>query len=135
MTTDSMSSITSRAIASGGAGEVNKGESSAQRAPARIERQNIAGSGQDNTAVEQARVSRDKIDRVVSELKDFVQSMQRDLSFHVDDVTGEVVIQVVDMSTNKVVRQIPEEEVLNLARRLEGMLDEMPKGILIENEA
>ena len=85
--------------------------------------------------VEPAQVSRGKIDKVVSKLRDLVQTMRRDLNIHVDDTTGRVDISVIETSTNKVVRQIPGEEVLSLARRLDDMLDDMPKGILIQSES
>ena len=133
MATDSVMGITSKIAVAGVADEVNKGES-AKAKEAQQERQEVAESTKASIA-EQAKVTREKLDRVVSELKEFVQTMQRDLNFHVDDATGRVVIRVVETSTNKVVRQIPEEEILALARRLEEMLDEMPKGVLLEGEA
>ena len=132
MATDGMTSITSHVVVGGVADEANR--EPAYVTSNRVRRQEVADSRQ-NSVAKQVEVSREKIDKVVSELKDFVQTMQRDLNFHVDDATGRVVIRVVDVSTNKVVRQIPEEEVLNLARRLEEMLDDMPKGVLIEGEA
>ena len=128
-----MTGITSKIAVGGAADEVNTGES-AKAKEAQLERQELADARQ-ASITEQIKVSREKIDKVVSELKEFVQTMQRDLNFHVDDATGRVVIRVVESSTNKVVRQIPEEEVLALARRLEEMLDEMPKGVLLEGEA
>ncbi len=128
-------SITSKFAAGGIVEGANKGTKAPIELPmAQMGRQKTAAIRQ-GAVVEQAQVSRKKIDKVVSELRDFAQTMQRDLNFHVDDVTGHVVIRVVDASTDKVVRQIPEEEVLSLARRLEGMLEEMPKGVLIEGEA
>ncbi len=85
--------------------------------------------------VEPAQVFREKTDKVVSELGGLVQTMRRDINFHVDDVTGRVVIRVVETSTNKVVRQIPETEVFALALHLEGMLMGMPRGVLVVSEA
>lgn len=128
-----ISSITSKIAVGGVADETSKGESVTVREIV-MERQEVAESAKENFA-EQAKVTREKLDKVVSELKEYVQTMQRDLNFHVDDATGRVVVRVVDTSTNRVVRQIPEEEVLSLARRLEEMLDDMPKGVLLEGEA
>jgi flagellar protein FlaG len=132
MATD-ISSITSKNAVGGVADETSKGESVSIREVI-LERQEVAESSRAEFA-EQARLTREKLDKVVSELKEYVQTMQRDLNFHVDDATGRVVVKVVDSTTNKVVRQIPEEEVLALARRLEEMLDDMPKGVLLEGEA
>jgi len=128
-----ISSIASKIAVGGVADETSKGESVTVREVI-LERQKVAESSRAEFA-KQAKVTREKLDKVVSELKEYVQTMQRDLNFHVDDATGRVVVRVVDTSTNRVVRQIPEEEVLNLARRLEEMLDDMPKGVLLEGEA
>jgi len=132
MATD-VTSIASQIAVGGVADEASKGGSGKLK-DVRQKRQEVADSARANFA-EQAMVTREKLDKVVSELKEFVQTMQRDLNFHVDDATGRVVIRVVETSTNKVVRQIPEEEILSLARRLEEMLDDMPKGVLLEGEA
>ena len=133
MATESMAGITSEIAVGGIADEASKVES-AQAAEARPARQEMAESRQALMS-EQLTVSREKIDRVVSELKEFVQTMQRDLNFHIDDVTGQLVIQVVETSTSQVVRQIPEAEVFAMAQHLEEMLDEMPRGVLIEGKA
>ena len=136
MATDGMKSITSLAVGVGGvAGDVK------QEAPPRdkeaalkqqLERQNLAEMKAE--IAEQVEVTRETLERVVSDLKDYVQNMQRDLNFHVDDETGRVVIKVIDSSTSEVIRQIPEEEVLSLARRMQEMLEDMPKGMLLRGE-
>ncbi len=58
---------------------------------------------------------------VVDRLREQVQNLQRDLSFSVDDSSGEVVVRVVDGESGRVVRQIPSEELLRLAERLDEM--------------
>ncbi|MFI8609124.1 flagellar protein FlaG [Pseudomonas sp. NPDC077649] len=57
-------------------------------------------------------------DAVVS-LQEFAQSIQRDLSFRVDDSSGRVVVEVRDQSSGEVIRQIPSEEALQLLKHLE----------------
>ena len=135
MATDGMKSITSQVVGVGGiAGEVNPhGPTEQQIAAKEIKRQNLAEVKV--KVAEQIDVTRETLDRVVSELKDYVQNMQRDLNFHVDDETGRVVIKVIDSSTSEVIREIPEAEVLSLARRMRLMTDNMPKGVLLEGEA
>lgn len=54
-------------------------------------------------------------------IREHVQSLQRDLNFSVDDSTGQVVVRVVDGDSGKVVRQIPSEDILRLAERLDEM--------------
>ncbi|MCP4492702.1 MAG: flagellar protein FlaG [Gammaproteobacteria bacterium] len=65
----------------------------------------------------------------VSQLNELVQSVQRDLRFSIDEFSGDTVIQVLDTKTEEVIRQIPSEEVLALAKNIEIM-----KGVLFSAE-
>ncbi|QUE77852.1 flagellar protein FlaG [Stutzerimonas stutzeri] len=58
---------------------------------------------------------------LVERFRSQVQSIQRDLNFSVDDSTGDVIVQVIDGDSGKVVRQIPSEEILRLTERLDEM--------------
>ena len=75
-----------------------------------------------------------EIESVVAKLSDFVQAVQRDLSFTVDDNTGDTVIVVRDSKTDEVVRQIPSEDLLQLAQNLRDLQEklESSKGNLLE---
>ena len=81
------------------------------------------------------KVSQEAVDRVVSDLKDYVQNSRRNLDFQVDDVTGRVVVKVIDANSNTVIRQIPSEEILALSRRLAESLENAQKGMLLEIKA
>ena len=71
-------------------------------------------SVQQNGVAQQA--SREEIEQTVNEIGDFVQNIQRNLLFSVDDNSGETIIKVTDRETDDVIRQIPSEEVLQLQR-------------------
>lgn len=58
---------------------------------------------------------------LVEKLRSQMQHIQRDLSFSVDDSTGDVVVRVIDGDSGKIVRQIPSEEILRLTERLDEM--------------
>ncbi|MBK57296.1 MAG: flagellin [Pseudomonas sp.] len=75
--------------------------------------------GQSKKAAD-AKSSADMAD-LVERFRSQVQSIQRDLNFSVDDSTGDVVVQVIDGDSGKVVRQIPSEEILRLTERLDEM--------------
>jgi flagellar protein FlaG len=60
----------------------------------------------------------DNLGLAVSKLNDFVQNIQRDLQFSIDEKSGEMVVKVVDTHSQKVIRQIPSEDALKLARSL-----------------
>ncbi|MBI3562472.1 MAG: flagellar protein FlaG [Gammaproteobacteria bacterium] len=89
-------------------------------------------------AAEQTKVSRDAFEKVVSELQTYVQHSRRNLDFHVDDQTGEVVVKVIDVTNDEVIRQIPSEEMLALAKRIKEFMndqDVQTKGMLLEIKA
>ncbi|PIE43422.1 MAG: flagellar biosynthesis protein FlaG [Gammaproteobacteria bacterium] len=61
---------------------------------------------------------REHLEQAVTRLNDYIQSVQRDLHFNIDDESGRMVVKVVDRNTDEVVRQIPDEVALNMARNL-----------------
>ncbi|MCY1274018.1 FlaG protein [compost metagenome] len=70
---------------------------------------------------EDASISRDRLDSAVTSISSFVQSLQRNLDFSVDEASGQVVIKVIDRDSGDLVRQIPSEEALRLAERLKEL--------------
>jgi flagellar protein FlaG len=68
--------------------------------------------------VEGAQSGLSQVKEAVERLNDYVQSVQRDLHFDYDEDAGRAVIRVIDQSTSKVIRQIPDELALELARNL-----------------
>jgi len=59
-----------------------------------------------------------QVENAVSKLNEYVQSTARTLNFQVDDESGKTVIKVYDRESDQLIRQIPNELVLELARRL-----------------
>mgnify|MGYP000358963720 CR=1 FL=1 len=60
---------------------------------------------------------------VVAKINEQVQSIQRDLVFSIDEESGREVVTIKDSNSDKVIRQIPSEEMLQLARNLNEQLD------------
>jgi flagellar protein FlaG len=58
------------------------------------------------------------VEIAVTEINDYVQSVQRDLQFFVDEDSGVTVVRVRDKETGDLIRQIPEDIFLNLAQKL-----------------
>ncbi|MDD2060784.1 flagellar protein FlaG [Pseudomonas sp. GD03860] len=58
------------------------------------------------------------LEKAVTDIRDFVQSTQRNLDFSIDDSTGIVVVKVVATESGEVIRQIPSETALKLAQNL-----------------
>jgi len=67
----------------------------------------------------QNEATREQLDDAVSQLNDFVQNVQRDLQFEVDNERGQTIVKVVDQSTQEIIRQIPDEVALRLAENLQ----------------
>jgi flagellar protein FlaG len=58
------------------------------------------------------------IEQAVTEINDYVQTVQRDLHFSVDKDSGLTVIRVRDKESGELIRQIPEDIFLSLAQNL-----------------
>ena len=58
------------------------------------------------------------VNEAVEEVNAFMQSMDRNLSFRVDEDLGEPIISVMDLETNEVIRQIPSEELLVIRKKM-----------------
>ena len=54
-------------------------------------------------------------------VNDMLRPMARGLTFDRDRETGETVVRVVDTHTNEVLRQIPSEDALAIARALDRL--------------
>jgi flagellar protein FlaG len=73
---------------------------------------------QSEKAVEATSQRTARVEKAVEQLNDYVQSFQRDLRFTMDKDLGRAVVHVVDRNTQEVIRQIPNETALRLARNL-----------------
>lgn len=63
-------------------------------------------------------MSRSDVEDAVSRINDFVQKSQRTLNFQLDEDSGQTVIRVYDKESAELIRQIPGELALELARKL-----------------
>jgi len=69
--------------------------------------------------VEGQEVDQKNVEKAVTKLNDYVQSVQRNLQFNLDEDSGKTVITVVDRNTSAVIRQIPDDVALKLAQDLQ----------------
>lgn len=101
------------------------------------QRQTVTDSG--NKLPEAAKASTAE---QLSEIRDatktiasFVQNVSRELRFSVDADLGKTVVTVVDQNTDQIIRQIPGEEALALARYLTEQSLAGVQGILVTEKA
>ena len=75
-------------------------------------------------------VSGDQLTAAVKAANDFVSLVNDSVQFSVDNETGKTVVKVIDKSTEEVLRQIPSEEMLAIAKALDDI-----KGLLVRQKA
>lgn len=71
-----------------------------------------------------------EVKEAVNRLNAYVQTLRRDLQFRVDEDTDRVIVTVTDSETHEVIRQIPSEEILAVAKSLENI-----QGVLMDTNA
>lgn len=60
----------------------------------------------------------EKLQAAVAQMNEYIQSTQRDLIFSYDEEIGSTVVKVLDRNTQEVIRQIPDDIFLQLAKTL-----------------
>ncbi|MEJ5865545.1 flagellar protein FlaG [Pseudomonas farsensis] len=60
----------------------------------------------------------EKVKNAVSDIEQFLSSSRRNLEFSTDEESGKIVVKVIASETGELVRQLPSEEALRIARSL-----------------
>jgi len=76
-------------------------------------------SDQQQASNQQDKNGKDDLTKAVNQMNDSTELLRSNLKFSIDEDSGQTVIKVVDSKTDEVIRQIPREEVLAIARSLE----------------
>jgi flagellar protein FlaG len=79
-----------------------------------------SASGNRSLGVDAAEADDQRLDSALQGLNETLVRQGRNLHFSVDRDTGITVVQIRDRKTNEMIRQIPSEEALRLARSLES---------------
>ena len=74
--------------------------------------------------------ARDALLHAGNELRAAIAPVEQNLLFSIDEDTERTVVKVVDAATDEVIRQIPSEEVLAIAKALDKL-----QGVLIQQKA
>ncbi|KOO14094.1 flagellar protein FlaG [Vibrio xuii] len=67
---------------------------------------------------EREKLNRAERERIVEEMNNFISSINKGLSFRVDEESGRDVVTIYEADTGDIIRQIPDEEMLEILRRL-----------------
>ena len=75
------------------------------------------------------------VQKAMQALQDYVNKLGRNLNFSLDEALDRPIISVRDSQTKELVRQIPSEEVVAIARRIDSTLAEWDQGFFFDSKA
>ncbi|MGC1510755.1 flagellar protein FlaG [Ketobacter sp.] len=75
------------------------------------------------------------IAEVIPIVRELMQKNQRSLDFKVAEQENRVIITVIDKETDEVIRQIPPEDVIQIAKSMGQGIDDALLGILVDSYA
>lgn len=81
-------------------------------------------------APENPKANKEQLDQAVQAVQKFTQPLANNLQFSIDEDTGIKMVKVIDSATKEVIRQIPSEEMMEIARALDRL-----QGILLKQKA
>lgn len=93
----------------------------------------LANSEAQPTSAETTKISkknREALDSAVSSMNDLLGTLGHSLRFNIDDETGKTIVKVMDSQTQEVIKQIPTEEMLAIAKALDKL-----QGLLVKQKA
>lgn len=70
----------------------------------------------------------------IEKAQKLASAQAQELSFSVHEKTGTVVVKVIDRESKEVIRQIPAEEMLRLAERMQELEGKNEPGLLLKQE-
>lgn len=130
---DKLTTLSSTAI-----GPVNRIQKSGA-GEAVAERQTFAESGKVLPAMQQSEKDveerRKELQNAIRNVSGYVQNITRELNFSVDEELGKTIVRVIDENTGDVIRQIPSEDMLQLAKNLAEIKERTTKGLLFRGDA
>jgi flagellar protein FlaG len=83
-----------------------------------------------SVAVKDEQSEAEVLAEVVEQLSEVVTLMNKGLAFSVDEDSGAAIVKVMDIDTGDIIRQIPSDEALELAQKLQDV-----KGLLLKTQA
>jgi flagellar protein FlaG len=101
----------------------NPEASAVSRAPA------FVAPTQDKAAPAQP-VSPEQLKAAVNSVREYIQPINNNLEFSINDETNQVVVKIVDRNTHEVIRQMPSEEMIAIAKALDSI-----KGLFVKQSA
>jgi len=82
---------------------------------------NVEATGDKDVQEGKAELTPKEMTETLDEMNGFLQDMKRNLSFSLDEQSGQSVIIVKDSETEEVIRQIPSEELVVLRKKMDDL--------------
>jgi uncharacterized FlaG/YvyC family protein len=93
----------------------------------RVQGNNVVGPSPGDNNGESEKISREAIEKALVKANELAKSLSRTLSFSYDDRIEKVIVKVMEGDGDKMVRQIPPEEMIRLSVRMDEIM-----GMLID---
>jgi flagellar protein FlaG len=90
------------------------GSSAAQRSPSPVSVQALNSNAAPSAPA--TRTAQETLAAVAVQIESYLRSVGREVQFRIDDESGRTVVSIRDANTGEVIRQMPSEEALRLAR-------------------
>jgi flagellar protein FlaG len=72
----------------------------------------------------------ERLKAAVEKIQEFISATASDIKFSIDEDSGRTVVKVIERESQEIIRQIPSEEMLDLAKALDKL-----QGLLLKQQA
>ena len=76
-----------------------------------------------------------KVNEAIPKVRELMNKNQRSLDFKVSEEENRIIVTVIDKETDKVIRQIPPEDILQIADSIDEGLSSLREGSIINSKA
>lgn len=120
-----------------GTNNTQKAVTAVEKSPAAPEkqRQDMPLSGKLSPVEGDSKAKEQETLRSLEIISEFTKSVSRDLEFKVDGSSGTSIVTVRDRETDEVIRQMPSEEVVAMARFIAEQAPDSAVGLLMDKES
>ena len=87
-------------------------------------------AAKDSKDVQNLQPTAEQLTQAVKQIQDVIKQTAQSLQFSIDKDSGSTIVKVVDTESKKVIRQIPSEVVLAIAKALDKL-----QGLLVKQQA
>jgi flagellar protein FlaG len=115
----------------------NEGIQSRGRVPGTIDLPGGARQAPKQQSRQEAAMERQSLEDTIKEMQSLSDLLDRRIRFNVNRDLGKVIISIVDPSTDKVIKEIPSQDIQKLQARMKEQLGKMtdPSGILVDEQS